>query len=328
MLLKEIEVYPYFYAGNGNVFTYHDQERFIDSFVSEKLDLVFVLDTHPKMEPFYRKGLFSSDFLNRFQDYEWRFAYTDMSVGKNKIKEAKIDKNAEESCLSSDDLLNTVFAALLEIPFLFIFGIKKAIDCIPEGFLGDEDKFANGKFLPFEYKEEKINFSKINYMTKYVENYNEIFTRTLKLEDKKNSYDAPEQKNHDSYPYLSMSLSMRYGSQSDSEQGGSFFRKDSVIVYVLFTIHDLDIEHLPDEKLEAINSFFGSKKRVKIIPVILPPDSPDCLINLQHVSSASPKLKNWAGRLGYPSLNICSNDLEEKLFDEISKPLIPMDLLN
>ena len=73
------------------------QKEFLDIFLSDKLDLVFVLDTNPGMKSFYQTNLFGSDFLNRFQKYDWKFAYTDMSVDIQLIQQFVQEEKEKDS---------------------------------------------------------------------------------------------------------------------------------------------------------------------------------------------------------------------------------------
>ena len=328
-------------------------EEFKNTFSSNKLDLVFVLDTSPSMENFYQNNLFGSDFLNRFQAYDWRFAYTDMSVEVARFLKQKKQEEAEkeeDTCPFLSGLFMTTGGLLSGQPLITVFGLRDLGECLSklsEISMNDEEieAFTNGYFLPFEHRGQKLDMKNLNYLAGNVENYNEIFNHTVRLgnEKEETSYDAPEQKDQKAYPFLSMIFSLSKGSflknkASQSEPTLSFFRDDSVIVYVLVTVHDLQAVIEPVKLKQSIESSFSSEERkkfgsenwMKIIPVTLIPDSSlICQLHFQNTQSTdTSKIRKLASEFGSKALDICSKNLANELFTEISKSLYPTDFLN
>ena len=215
------------------------QDKFKDVFVSDKLDLVFVLDTHPDMKKFYKKNLFGSNFLSRFQKYDWRFAYTDMSVDVDSFSKQKEKKDEEEekSCGFWSGLVMTAGGVAANAPLISALGLKSLFNCATQAldFSDDEEttakSFANGAFLPLEYKGKKLTYNGLNYMPKSVANYNEIFNHTITLGNTKedDDYEAPEIKDLESYPFLSTALSLANGNRPSNTNSHdnklSFFRE-------------------------------------------------------------------------------------------------------
>ena len=315
------------------------QKEFPDRFLSDKLDLVFVLDTSPSMKSFYQTNPFGPDFLNRFQKYDWKFAYTDMSVDTQFIKqstqeEKDSDKKTEKkSCGFLQSLIVTTLGVAFDKTITLGWGLRGLVNCVSSlDFkinFGGKKTFANGGFLPLEHNGNKME---LNQLTQSIENHNSIFDHSLRLGNEKKgwlSYEAPEQRKTDPYPFLAMILSIAQGystspGDSQNQQTSSFFRKDSSIVYVLFTTQDMKVE-IPLEMLkQELKPFLGSDKRIKLIPITWEPkSSPFCSLNHPKASGDSSKLRSLAKQLGHESLNICSSDLADQLFNEISKSLYP-----
>ena len=334
------------------------QKEFKEAFLSDKLDLVFVLDTNSYMNSLYQKNLFGADFLNRFQNYDWKFAYTDMSIDMQRLiqqeetkeneKEEKEEEEEEEeeSCGFFSGVAMTVFGLAGGHPLLSGFGLDSLVNCFSsldvetksETKEKPEEVFTNGSFLPFEYNGvQQLKSDGFHQLTQSVENYNVIFDHSLRLGNAKakgSSYEAPEQRESDPYPFLAMAFSMAKGNShpiksSSNEPGSSFFRKDSLIVYVLITVQDMKVVISPEKFKQSIGSFFGSEERVKLIPITLNPDSSlFCSLNFQKVSNDSSKVRKLANQLGHASLDICSQNLADELFAEISKSLYPKGFLS
>lgn len=324
------------------------QPEFEEAFLSDKLDLVFVLDTSPAMEVFYKTNLFGPEFLNRFQTYDWQFAWTDMSVDVQSLTQKeeaereigkKKPKENEESCGLFKGLGLTVVGILGGHPLMTGFGIDAVADCM--SFQRKKEKesvniFTNGSFLPFEYKGQKIEPQGFSRLNASFENYSAVFDHSMRIgneKGKKSSYESPEQRETAPYPFLSMALSMARGAQTpENPQAGeelSFFRDDSLIVYVLVTVQDMQA-HVSAKKFnESVESFFGSEKRVQLIPVTLSPESSLlCGLKAQSQSEGSRKLRNLAKKLGNTPIDICSKQLGDELFREISKSLYPVGFLS
>ena len=197
---------------------------------------------------------------------------------------------------------------------------------------GKQKTFANGAFLPFEHNGNKVELGHPYQLTQSVENHNSIFDHSLRLGNEKedwSSYEAPEQRKTDPYPFLAMLLSIAQGHSkssinSQNQQISSFFREDSLIVYVLVTTQDMKVEIPPEILKQEFQSFLGSDKRMKLIPITWSPKSSlFCRLNHQNASGDSSKLRILSKQLGHKPLDICSSDLADQLFNEISKSLYP-----
>ena len=321
------------------------QKEFKEHFLSDKLELVFVLDTGPGMEAFYHNNPFGAGFLSQFQNYDWKFAYTDMSMDMQKItNQAKNSsgEKKEKSCNFLEGLTMTVGGLFIGqgVPLLSAFGIEELSKCklSSENSDSSQIKYANGDFLPLEYKGEIAQTQNFRQITKNTDNYNEIFDHSLRQSnpttEEEPNYSAPVLRQTESYPFLSTAFSIAKAlnspqSASDSKSPTSFFRKDSLVIYVLATTQDMKITIPPKQFMESIESAFNSHQRFKLILITLTDDSPlFCSLKLQKTSTDSIKLRQLAKKLHYPSLDICSNQLGEKLFKEISKNLSSANLLN
>ena len=311
------------------------EKEFTETFLSNKLDLVFVLDTQPNMESFYQKNIFGVHFLNQFKDYDWKLAWTDMSMDIRQLAPQEEETGEEKkSCGFLKGLGMTIAGLKGGHPLLAGFGIDSLYNCFSSSKSSDkEEVFTNGSFLPFEYNGKKLKAAGFPKLTASVKNYNSIFDHSFRLKNikgKKISYDAPEQRPTQSYPFASMALSMARGLEPfQNGQGSPFFRKDSVIIYVLVTTQDMQLEISPETFEQSIKSAFGSQERVKVIPVTLSPDSHIfCSLEVQSDSSYSLKIRDLAHNLGHKSLDICSHNLSEELFIEISKSLYRREVLS
>jgi len=328
---------------NNHYFVPHlrpGQNEFLNKLLSDKLDLVFVLDTGPGMESFYKSNAFHPNFLNRFKKYDWKFAYTDMSVDIQLIQKFSQKQNTKTSLKPSCGFLKSLFAASvgasIQEPITTGIGVAGLLNCLSSPDFRtkfNKKEFANGAFLPFEHYRKKAKLEYPYQLTQSVEDYNSIFDHSLRLNNSRkvwfqlSLYDAPKQRKAESYPVLAMLLSIAQGyftspANSQNQQASSFFRKDSSIVYVLFTNQDMKFE-IPSETLQQeLDSFLGSHKRMKIIPITWTKAS-NMLCGLKHSlpPNDSPKLRNLAEQLGHKALDICSSNLADQLFDEISQSL-------
>ena len=327
----------------NSISTRSSQRKFKKYFLSDKLDLVFIMDTGPGMESFYQSNSFGNNFLNHFQNYDWKLAYTDMSVDIQKIikQREKAKKEEESSCNFLAGLAMTIggFVIGQGSPLLTGLGINSLKECSFTDSEPEKINYTNGAFLPFEHNSSKVSKKSFYQITKDTPNYNIIFDHTVRLnktdKNKKNSYSAPILRKTESYPFLSMALSIARAlntkavSSENDEETLSFFREDSLIVYVLISVQDLKVTLSSEKFIESIESSFNSKHRFKLIPVTLTEDSSlFCSLKLQKTSTESEKLRKLAKSLNYPSLNICSNLLGEQIFNEISKNLYSKDLFD
>lgn len=341
-LLADSSVNP---QGGLNLSRPH-KDKFEEVFLSDKLDLVFVLDTSPGMENFYQKNVFGADFLSLFQNYDWRMAYTDMSVDTRMF--AEDDKDSEEESEEEEEeescgFLSGVFMAasgfFISQPFVVGMGLHKLSGCFSSS--GKEEQkeeipvFTNGSFLPFEYNGEKLESRGFSYLNQSVPSYNSIFDHSFRrgtAESRSNSFESPVLRKSPAYPFMSMVFSMAKGNLSPTashdSSNVSFFRKDSLIVYVLITVQDMKATISTELFKKNISSFFGSAERVKVIPITLSENSLFCNINFQANNSDSLKIKKLAVEMGSTPLDICSKNLPEELFKQISQSLYSKDFLS
>ena len=307
------------------------QKEFKERFLSNKLDLVFILDTSPGMESFYKKNPFGENFLNQFENYDWKLAYTDMSLDIEKISEEESESNTG-SCNILSGLGMTVGGFFLGAgsPVLTTFGIKELSKCkIFNKSDSNKTNYANGDFLDFEFQGKILETNNLKQITKKTSDYNTIFNHTFSLSNntKKSNFSAPILRKTESYPLLSLffsiakTLNLKDSSENNKEELG-FFRKDSLVVYVLVTTQDMKTTFSAEKFIQSIESVFENKDRVKLILITLTDDSPlFCHLKLEKKSTDSEKLRKLAKKLAFPSLDICSKSLDEKIFNEISKNL-------
>ena len=323
-----------------NFLTRSSQNEFKEHFLSNKLDLVFILDTSPGMESFYKNNPFGANFLNQFQTYDWKLAYTDMSLDIQTITDQESsDSSKKDSCNFFSGLAMTAGGFLIGqgSPFMTSLGIKELSKCkmFDKKSNSKESNYANGAFLPFEYKGQILETKNLNQITKETANYNMAFDHSLSLSNKskKTSFSAPILKQTESYPILSTFFSIARAlnlvNSSDNNNKSGFFREDSLIVYVLVTTQDMQTKVSSEKFAQSIESAFETKQRFKLVLITLTDDSPlFCSLKLQKTSTESEKLRHMAKKLNYPSLDICSKILGETLFSEISKNLDSKNLLN
>ena len=380
------------FAEGDNALFSPDIDEYEDLFLSDKLDLVFVTDSHPDMAIFYRKQLFGQGFLSRFEDYDWRFAYTNMSVDPDTTEKLTQEGDEEEGeCQFFSSLLSTVFGVFAEGLRTTARGLKGLGQCVSSIWPDfSTEEFADGRFLPFEHEGKKWEPEGGNCLTKSVENYDRIFEDSFQLNNNKDNahsrYDAPELTEEDqkSHPLQALLLSLVEGSADiekpkqdensgqtaksaqeassmtkragalESEQdkntipavqnseavleraegGGNensaletcrpFFRPDSVIVYVLITVNDITSDTLLQKFQQNLDSSLDSFQRLKLIPVSIGPRSSLlCGLPTETRFSTTPKIRQLAQKTGSSALDLCSKNLPDKLFEEITKSLSP-----
>ena len=326
-------------------------------FESDKLDIVFILDTSPKMKGFYQENPVKTDFLSHFKSYDWRFAYTDMSVDPSAFNRddegvgfSQVEAEEDSSCGFFSGLLLTVTGVFFSGPELTGLGLGHLSGCgeyVLDVFEGEDpaDSFANGVFLPFEKEGEKIE--NLPYLTKANKDFIQIFdhsTRLGHLQNGQGSYNAPLEKNTEAYPFLSLLLSL---SQKQAQEGqaegqedtqdetsedkreAGFFREDSAVVYVLLTGEDIKMEVSTEPLKESLKHLFGPENRLKVILATFNENSSlFCRLKPGQAQelSLSPKLKQLAEDMDWPVLDLCSKKLDEELYSEISASLSPLSL--
>ena len=99
----------YFSKSSGvEELSFRGEEKFKEFFVSDTLDLVFVLDSQPGMDKFYTDNIFGEEFLNSLEEYDWKVGYTNTSVD-SKLLEGDGHDEDEESCGFGDFLYGIGF---------------------------------------------------------------------------------------------------------------------------------------------------------------------------------------------------------------------------
>ena len=300
--------------------------KFQERFISSKLDMVFILDTNKKTESFYSKknsgyDFLGYDFLNYFYDYDWRLAWTDMSVDIESLK-GETKKESNSDCNFFSNLIMTVGGVFADSVKVTSFGLKGLFNCISHIDLISQKKntYANGSFLPFESNQKTYYLNKSNQYS------SSILSNSLLLPNpKQKPYKAPLLKETQSFPFLSMIFSMSKNLYTPNNS--SFFRKDSLVVFVLFSLEDGQISLSSENFKESLASAFGSHDRFKLIFVTLK-DSSNVFCPLKYKSHSLPKkLIQFAEGLNQPVLDICSQNLGKNIFKEISKGLSSQKLL-
>ena len=309
--------------------TRSQQKQFQEQFVSSKLDMVFILDTHKSRKELYSKDFLGYDFLNYFYDYKWRLAWTDMSVDIKALQE-ETEKDSKTGSSSSNcgffsNLLLTVGGVIANSFGATQFGLRGISNCLSKIDLRSNKKqnqfYANGSFLPFEY--DKKTF----YLHKRNEHSSAILYKSLTLPNpEEKTYKAPRLRESKSFPLLSLIFSLSKNLYTQSKH--PFLREDSLVVFVLFSLEDSKIS-IPAEALkESLSSAFGSYDRFKLILVTLT-DSSQVFCPLYHQESSKKpeKLIRLVEDLDQTVLDICSQDLGKEIFNEISKGLSSQNLI-
>ena len=309
--------------------------NFEDNILSNKLDLVIVLDAQEGMENFYEKNIFGSDFLNHFDKYDWRLAYTNTIVSEeifnsfsDKVNKDTGPKNCEG--MVSGGFMSTIFGGFANSAFFVIKGVDTLTRCnsiYRENKSREKEKkkgvIANGEFLSFEHDRKKVELSG-NYLTKEVKDYQDIFNDTMMVNPKMKwftSYEAPLISKHKSTPLIAALLSTSKQIYISEENEDGFFREDSKIIYVVVTPEDnkLDIEK------EELKKSLGKDNRFHLIPVIIKSNQSHCQSQFSEMGVKEPKagtqLKKISKTLNAKSVDICSPNLGEDLAKEITKNL-------
>ena len=305
--------------------TRSSQDNFQEAFISSKLDMVFILDTHKTRADFYSKNFLGYDFLSFFNDYDWRLAWTDMSIDIKALKDEKTDNKSKSKCGFFSNLVMTVGGTLTGSSGITGFGLKGLSNCISQIDLRSSNKnkntYANGSFLPFESNQKYFQLNKTNPYS------NAILNKSLTLPNAKDkTYKAPLLRESKSFPLLSLffSISKNLYTQSNS----SFFREDSLVVFVLFSLEDSKLSLSAETLKESLHTAFEPYDRFKLILVTLTDKSHIfCPLYYEDSSKTPKKLTRLVQELEQPILDICSQNLGEELFNEVSKGLSSQELL-
>ena len=300
-------------------------EEYINHFSSDKLDLIFILDSQVGMQTFYKKKIFGSHFLKRFENYDWRLAYTNMGVNPEFVKKQN------NSCGLTGGIISSLFGIVVESPFLLTNGVQKLSNCF-----SSKKEGANGRFLPFEHKGKAVK-SALPYLTRNHPDYQAVFDstfQTIKKGKKSHSYgkrreekrvrnvkfDAPQTQKGESYPLTSLILSLFNNPEN-------FFREDSQVVYVLITPQDAENNISAETIREQFDHSYKNGERLHIISAVVKEEFPACLTYMENlgVSSArvGSKIMELSNDMDADIINICSQHFGEQLAVGIKKYLHP-----
>lgn len=290
------------------------KEPIEDTFVSNKLDLVFIFDVQPGMDKFYENPLLKEEFLNGLDNYDVKMAYTNTAVDK-KLLEKKFKNDRE--CGFSNLLRGTgLTVASVKFPLLWPFAIQSADPCLSLDFSEKFSPKVNGEFLPFELEGEKLS----SQLLQGDENYRTVFQHTFKKNTAGwiNAYDAPQSQGEDSHPLSAMFLSLA--------RNPSFFRKDSQVVFVIFASTDTPETVSAQTIRQNFANIYEIENRLHIIPVVNDEKDSLCDLRLRELGVKSPQpgvhLSQIASDMGMQSLNLCSLNLSQELLLAIQSLLV------
>ena len=302
--------------------SFRGEEEFKDLFVSDTLDLVFVLDSQPGMDKFYEDNIFGEEFLSGLEAYDWKVGYTNTSVDA-KLLEGRGRGGEEESCGLRDFLsgvgLTLLGGAVDPSATIASFGIYSIANCLSSISFKKSYPKVNGEFLPFEFEGEKSD----NQLTKNDEDYEAVFQYTV-TKNTGDDYDAPINQGESSAPLSSVFLSLTRGEES-------FFREESQIVYVVVTPVDAHQDISVKGIKKKFAGLYGRADRLHIIPVIINGEDSDCEMEMKELGVENPQegfqLTEIASEMNMKSLNLCSDNLGLKLQEQIQPLLYPENFL-
>ena len=308
--------------------------------ISDKLDLVFVVDTRKGMDPFLQE-IFTPRLINHFEGYDLRVAYTNTSVSKafiepssrgdggagtEKWRPTGSDEEDPELCRTGDWVyrMGAVAAGLyLTAPLAFVMGVRGTGKCISAAghaasnsvkrIFQNKKPGVNGRFLPFE----NGGAGTANYLTLEQGGYEEIFTNTFKTGTAGyNEFDAPQIQKGSSDPLAAGLLSFM------RKQG--VFREGSQAVLAVITSRDT-MEVVSFSRIQDVfQKVYGEDNSLQIIPVT--PMGVSCLQKLESAGVDRPKyapnLQNSISDKIQP-LNLCAFDLTTRLAKQIKQFVSP-----
>ena len=302
-------------------------EEYIDRFSSDKLDLIFILDSQANMKDFYKNNIFGSDFLKRFENYDWRLAYTNTGVNSEPAK------NKDSSCGFGEGLLSSVVGVFIESPFLLTAGAKKISGC----FSSKDKKGTNGQFLSFEYNGKVVE--SMPYLTKDHQDYQTVFDHTFQTVEKSKGYhsndndrgkgtwkkirmkfDAPQEQKGESQPLIALALSLFRNQEN-------FFREDSQVVYVIVTPEDAESAISTKSIREEFDRNYKNGERLHVISAVITEEFPTCLSYMESLGISSARvgsnITKFSQDMDADTINICSQNVGEQLSAGIKKYLHP-----
>ena len=298
--------------------------EFKETYLSSKLDMVFVLDTHTKAKPLYGKDFLGYDFLNYFYNYSWKIAWTDMSMDIQTLEKETNEKKSR--CGFLGNLFLTTTGALRgsdKIASMGMEGLSYCFSNLKKQSKKKNNAYANGDFLPFE------GIHKQFVLSKTTQHSSGILSQSLILPNPKDkAYKAPILKDNPSFPLLSFfsNLSKNLYPQQGTR---SFFREDSLVVVVLFSLTDSKLSLDAERLKKSFKQAFEPHGRFKLILVTLTEDSQVfCPLMNNLDSDSTPKnLIQLVKKSGGSVLDICSKQLGAELSHEILKGLDTQKIL-
>ena len=310
-------------------FNFQEQMR------SDKLNVVIVADTRDGMDEILQET-FNASFIQQFENYNWKMAYTNTSVGKelleDSVKGGGKAKKDSKTCSSRQWLWRlgaVAVGAYLVAPLTLTGGVfgtgsclfaagRAGVNAVGNTFQKYKKKpdSVDGQFLFFEEGGTELD----NYLTKEQEGYGDIFVDTFKQGTASyNQFDAPQVQKGSSDPLAAVLLSLL------REQ--TFFQKGSQAIFIVMTPED-SAESVPFSHIQkGFQKIHGEDNSLQIIPVALTKDSEmSCVRELEDAGVDSPEvavnLQKSISKKVQP-INICSPDLSNQLARQIKRFVYP-----
>ena len=309
-------------------------------FKSDRLNLVFVLDTQPGMEEFYKTPFLDKSFVQGLAGYQVKAAYTNAAVDETLTSAPLSEVGRKCGLKTATKGAGLTLAGFWASPFFLPFGIQNLAPCFSGDVFKKSYPKVNGEFLPFELNGKELPrhlmFSEANAETIFYD------TVTKGTSGAFRSYDAPQNQNEGAFPLYAALLSLA--------KGGSFFEEDAAVVFVVVTSGDAESgEETSAEALrENFHKLYGGEAdgagsavaekspsggaasdRLFLIPIAINKGDSLCEMRLREMGVKNPRaalsLDAVAQDMGKKSLNICASPsrLSEGLLAEIRPLLSP-----
>ena len=310
------------------------EKEALPPFTSDKLNLVFVLDTQPGMEKFYKTSFLDKSFVRGFEGYRVKAAYTNAAVDE-KLTQTKLSEVSQKCGLKTAARgAGLTLAGFYASPLFLSFGIQDLAPCFSSDVFKKSYPKVNGEFLPFELNGKKLSrhliFSEANAETVFHD------TVTKNTNSAFRSYDAPQNQNEEVFPLYATLLSLA--------KGASFFEEDAFVVFIVVTSSDASTDEnlgaddlrenfaelYGDEDRDDKSSAASAGDRLYLIPITINKGDSLCAMRLQEMGVKNPRagvfLDSVAQDMGKKSLNMCASPsrLSEQLLDEIRPLLSPL----
>ena len=341
-----------FDGGGSGDFSVSSQDIFsgkedAPSFTSDKLNLVFVLDTQPGMEKFYETPFLDKSFVRGLAGYQVKAAHTNAAVDETLTRAPLSEVGRKCGLKTAAKGAGLTLAGFFASPFFLPFGVQGLAPCFSGDVFKKSYPKVNGEFLPFELNGKELSrhlmFSEANAEMIFHD------TVTKGTSGAFRSYDAPQNQNEGVFPLYAALLSMA--------KGGSFFEEDAAVVFVVVTAGDASAgEELgADDLRKNFSKLYGSADRTQtrrggfsareesgdeekggaaadrlhLIPIAINKGDSLCEMRLREMGVESPRagvsLDSVAQDMGKESLNICASParLSGRLLAEIRPLLSP-----